>query len=306
MATEDAGAPLSDRQLLVAGVAGIALLIIAFVMPQSPWLPGIDAVTLGAVEGFTEFLPVSSTGHLLVVGRLLGLGTGELKEATDTYIVAIQVGAIAAVLGIYRQRIFSMLRGVVGRDEEGRRLLINIVVGFVPAGVVGLALSGLIKTYLFGIWPVIIAWAVGGVFLLVWRPRPGSTTLDMLTPRNALIIGAAQILAMWPGTSRSLVTIVAALAIGMTMASAIEFSFLLGLTTLSAATAFDLFRHGGELIDKFGIATPLLGAAVAFLDAYIAVNWFVAYLRTKPLTIFGWYRIAIAVVTTGFVAIGWV
>ena len=161
-----------------------------------------------------------------------------------------------------------------------------------------------IKARLFGPWPVVIAWAIGGAFLLWWRPRHGTTALEQLTYRNALIIGCAQILALLPGTSRSLVTIVAALAVGLTMTAAVEFSFLLGLATLSAATALDLAKDGSTLFNDYGWRTPLLGALVAFLTAMAAVRWFVGYLRTRPLTVFGWYRLLVAIVTVGLIAGG--
>ena len=133
---------------------------------------------------------------------------------------------------------------------------------------------------------------------------PGRVELTSLTTRHAAIIGAAQILALWPGMSRSLVTIAAALAIGASMAAAVEFSFLLGLATLTAATVFDLLKDGQTLLDDYGWRTPLLGAIVAFITAVIAVRWLVSFLRTRPLSIFGWYRIGIALVTAALIALG--
>jgi undecaprenyl-diphosphatase len=161
-----------------------------------------------------------------------------------------------------------------------------------------------IKENLFGAWPVVAAWLIGGVFLVVWKPRPGTIGLPSFTIRHALIIGVAQILALWPGTSRSLVTIVAAVAIGASMAAAVEFSFLLGLATLSAATFYDLARDGQEILDVYGWRTPVLGGIVAFITAIIAVRWFVAFLRTRPLAVFGWYRIGIAVTTVALIGLG--
>ena len=257
----------------------------------------IEAVVLGAVEGITEYLPVSSTGHLLVTQRLLGLGEGAGKVAADTYAVAIQVGAIAAVIALYWTRIGQLFRGLIGRDDEGRRILIALAIAFVPSAAIGFLFGDDIKDQLFGPWPVVVAWAVGGIFLLVWRPSPGRITLSTITARHAAIIGAAQILALWPGTSRSLTTIVAALAIGFTMSAAVEFGFLLGLATLTAATLLDLTKDGGTLLDEYGWKTPLLGALVAFVTAIFAVRWLVNYLRTRPLSIFGWYRLGIATLT---------
>jgi undecaprenyl-diphosphatase len=289
---------------LIAGfvVAFVVLVVIAQSRPSE--LGVFDAIVLGIVEGITEYLPVSSTGHLLVTQRLLGLGSGEAATAADTFAVAIQVGAIAAVLGLYWSRIWSMVLGLVGRDVDGRRLLIRILIAFTPAVVVGFLLEDTIKENLFGPWPIVAAWAVGGVVLLVWRPNPGTRSLMDMTTRDALIIGLAQVLATWPGTSRSLMTIIAALAIGLSMAAAVEFSFLLGLLTLTAATVFDLSQNGGEVLDQFGLATPLLGVLMAAASAALAVKWLVSYLRTRPLVIFGWYRLGIAAVTVLLITTG--
>jgi undecaprenyl-diphosphatase len=253
-----------------------------------------QAILLGIVEGITEFLPVSSTGHLLVVGHLIDFGTGDSKTAGDTYAVAIQFGAILAVAFLYRVRLFSMLRGLAGSDSHGRSSLVALITAFSPAAVLGVLAGDAIKDALFGPVPVMIAWAVGGVVLIRWVPRAGTTELHELTVRMALIIGIAQGIALWPGVSRSLVTLIAGLAVGLTLSAAIEFSFLLGLVTLSAATAFDLAKHGGELVDKFGVMTPLVGLVFAFITALIAVRWMVGYLNSKSLAIFGWYRLGAA------------
>ena len=255
-----------------------------------------QAILLGIVEGITEFLPISSTGHLLIVGDLINFGTGATKTAGDTYSVAIQFGAILAVLVLYRSRIFSMLRGVGGTDTEGRATHIALITAFVPAAVLGVVAGDAIKSALFGPVPVTIAWAIGGLLLLRWVPESGTLGMHQLTTRSAFLIGLAQGVALWPGVSRSLVTLVAGLAIGLTLSAAIEFSFLLGLVTLSAATALDLLKHGGELVDKFGVATPLIGLVCAFITALVAVRWMVSYLNTKSLAIFGWYRIAVAAI----------
>lgn len=255
-----------------------------------------QAVLLGIIEGITEFLPISSTGHLLVVGDLINFGTGASKTAGDTYSVAIQFGAILAVLVLYRARIVSMLRGVTGNDSEGRSTLVALITAFVPAAVLGVVAGDVIKDALFGPVPVMIAWVVGGLLLVRWVPKGGQLGVHQLTTRTAFLIGLAQGVALWPGVSRSLVTLVAGLAVGLTLSAAIEFSFLLGLVTLSAATFFDLSKHGGELVDQFGIATPLIGLVCAFITALIAVRWMVSYLNTKSLAIFGWYRIAVAAI----------
>jgi undecaprenyl-diphosphatase len=294
----DAGTPFG---LVIAGVAVFAVVVLLALGSSSGPLTPVKAIVLGAVEGLTEFLPVSSTGHLLVTQRLLDLDTG---AAADAYVVAIQLGAILAVVALYRHRLAQIVRGVFGRDDDGRRLAGRLLVAFAPAAVVGIVLGDTVKDHLFGPWPIVAAWVVGGVFLLWWHPVPGTTAITALPLRSAAIIGGVQLLAFWPGTSRSLVTIAAALAVGMTMAAAVEFSFLLGLLTLGAATALDLLKDGPEIVDDYGLRTPLLGALVGFVTALVAVRWLVSYLRTRPLTIFGWYRLGIAAVTVVLIAVG--
>ncbi len=260
------------------------------------------AAILGVVEGVTEYLPISSTGHLVVTQRILGIGDDDAtKDAADTYAIAIQFGAILAVLGLYWTRIKSMFMGLLGRDDEGRRLLLALVVAFLPAVVIGVLFEGPIKDNLLGPGPVIAAWLVGGIALLWLAPkilpdRPGLAVTE-IGWRQALIIGCAQVLAMWPGTSRSLVTLLAAFAIGATLAAAVEFSFLLGLMTLGAATLYETAKNGSTVIDAYGWVDPLVGLVFAFVSAVIAVKWMVSYLRTRSLAIFGWERIAAAAIT---------
>ncbi len=272
------------------------------------------AIVLGVVEGVTEYLPVSSTGHLLVTQRILGIGdTDATKDAADTYAIAIQFGAILAVLVLYWQRIVSILKGLIGQDSDGRRLLIALVMAFLPAVVVGVVAEKSIKDHLFGPWPVIVAWFVGGVLVIWLAPkikadRPGFS-ITAMTWKQGLIIGVAQVLAMWPGTSRSLVTILAALAVGASLATAVEFSFLLGLMTLGAATVYETAKNGSEVIDAYGWVDPLVGMVAAFVSAVIAVRWMVKWLQTRSLAIFGWERVVAAVgtvilIVTGVIATG--
>jgi undecaprenyl-diphosphatase len=269
------------------------------------------AVLLGLVEGLTEFLPVSSTGHLLVTERLIDVGRHHAtKDAADTYTITIQAGAILAVLVLYWQRLLEMGRGLVGRDEPGRRLLTATVVAFIPAAIVGVALEKPIKDRLFGVWPVIVAWAIGGVVILLVarrleeRSRVHGLPLESLTVRAALLIGVAQCFALWPGTSRSLVTILAALLLGLGLPTAVEFSFLLGLLTLGAATAYDGLKHGKEMIDSYGVVHPFVGFVVAFVAAVVAIRWMVTYLGRHGLEIFGWYRLAVAALALVLLATG--
>lgn len=259
-----------------------------------------QAIVLGLVEGLTEYLPISSTGHLIVTSRILGLpDSGKAGDALKSYEIAIQGGAILAVLVLYRHRFGTMVDGLRNRSAEGRRLLIALVTAFAPAAVLGLIGEKVIKDYLFGVPPVIAAWIVGGVLLLVLVAkgvidRPGGRPLESLTTRDALVIGFAQVVAMWPGTSRSMVTIVAALLLGYSILAAVEFSFLLGVVTLGAATAYSVLKDGKLMVDSFGLFTPLVGFVVAFLAAVVSVRWMVTYLQRHTLAVFGWYRLAVA------------
>ncbi|MGD9752614.1 MAG: undecaprenyl-diphosphate phosphatase [Acidimicrobiia bacterium] len=280
---------------------------------QPDEVPGMNvgqALVLGVVEGVTEFLPVSSTGHLLVTGRLMDLdGTDAAKDAFDSYAIAIQAGAILAVLAIYWRRVTSVLNGIIGRDDDGRRLFVNLVVAFVPAAVIGVVLEGPIKDRLFDPWAIAAAWVVGGAVILFTEQRRRARqfhgkSLDELTVRMALIVGVAQAVAMWPGTSRSLVTILAGLFLGLSVAAAVELSFLLGLVTLGAATAYEGLRNGSVMVDAYGIGVPLVGLVAALVSAFIAVRWMVSWLQSRGLAVFGWYRIAAGIVLVVLLASG--
>lgn len=288
----------------------IAVLATATSDAASHELTAAKALILGIVEGITEYLPISSTGHLIVTQKLLGVGdTDATKDAADTYTITIQAGAILAVVVLYFARLKSMAAGLVGRDENGRHVLVALAIAFVPAALVGVALESAIKNHLFGVAPVIAAWIVGGIAILYaaryFRQRPaGTLALEEMTVRAAVVIGVVQVLALWPGTSRSLVTILAALALGFSMPAALEFSFLLGLATLSAATAFEALKHGSELIDTYGWVNPLIGFVAAFVSAVIAVRWLVGYLNKHGLELFGWYRLVVAAIALVLVATG--
>lgn len=265
------------------------------------------AVILGLVEGITEYLPISSTGHLLVVGRLLGLGdvSGADKVALDAYSVIIQFGAIAAVLFISWRRVLSVLNGLIGRDAAGRKLLIALIVAFVPAALIGKGGDSLISEKLLKPWPIVIAWIVGGVVMLALWPRLKSRQgfpLEDLTMKQALIIGCAQVAALWPGTSRSFVTILAGLLVGLSLTAAVEFSFLLGLLTLTAASAYTALSDGSVVRDTYGLGAPLVGIAVAAISAFVAVKFMVATLTKGGLAPYGWYRIAAGVGTAALIA----
>ena len=267
------------------------------------------AMVLGAVEGVTEYLPISSTGHLVVTQRILGIGdTLATKDAADSYAIAIQFGAILAVLVLYRKRIESIIRGLFGRDTDGRNLLFSLVIAFIPAVIIGVVIEKPIKSHLLNVGPIVGAWIVGGLLLIYLAPkikadRPGML-ITQIRPKQALIIGCAQVLAMWPGTSRSLVTILAALAVGTTLAAAVEFSFLLGLMTLGAATLYETAKNGSTVIDAYGWFNPLVGLLFAFVFAALAVKWMVAWLQTRSLAVFGWERLVVAAASIGLLIAG--
>lgn len=257
-----------------------------------------ESIVLGIVEGLTEYLPVSSTGHLIIAQHLMGM---EQSEAINAFEVCIQGGAILAVLGLYFPRIVQMCRGLIGRDSAGLRLVINLIIGFMPALVIGLLAEKVIKSYLFNAPTVMISWALGGIVILLFvlhQKRSGrgqsGKPIEELTPLKALTIGLLQCVAMCPGVSRSLMTMLGGLGVGLSLSAAVEFSFLLGLITLGAATCHDAMKHGADMLQTIGWLPMLVGTLVAWISAVIAVKWMVGYLNRHSLSIFGWYRLAAA------------
>jgi undecaprenyl-diphosphatase len=255
----------------------------------------LQALILGLVEGITEYLPVSSTGHLLIAQRLLGIAEGSEANA---YAIAIQGGAIVAVLGIYRKRVGGMVAGLAGRDAAGLNLSLCVLAAFLPAAILGLQFDDWIEAKLFGVKPVIAAWIVGGVAILAlgrWiEKRREGLDLAQLTWRAAVIIGFVQVLAMWPGTSRSLVTILGGLAVGLSLAAAVEFAFLLGVLTLTAAAAYSVVKSGDGMLGAYGWPALLTGFFAAWISAALAVKWMVAWLNRHGLALFAWWRLAAA------------
>ena len=274
------------------------------------------ALILGIVEGVTEYLPVSSTGHLLLTQRALGIPQ---SESADAFAICIQSGAIVAVLGLYFSRVRQMARGVIGRDPQGFQMALNVIAAFLPAAFFGLLFEKPIKKYLFGgeawgLWPIVAAWFFGGVAILAvsWWQSSRQTkshqlglSLDSLTWRMAVVVGLIQCIAMWPGVSRSLVTIVGGVVVGLSLPAAVEFSFLLGLLTLGAATAYDGLKHGQEMASSFGPLALFLGFFGAWVSAVLAVKWMVSYLRKHSMEIFGYYRIMLGIVVAILIWGGW-
>jgi undecaprenyl-diphosphatase len=255
------------------------------------------AALLGLVEGVTEYLPVSSTGHLIVVSRWLGLeGNG-----ADAFDIVIQLGAILAVLVHFRRLLWERAVGLTRGRSESVSLLVALVLGFVPTALAGLLLRKKIKALLFGPLPVAIALVVGGVLMIALelararRKAAGAVGLEHVTPRRALLIGLGQCLSMWPGASRSMCTIVAGQLAGLSTATAAEFSFLLGLPTLGAATVYEAYKSRHDLAGMGGLNVAI-GLVVSFLVAWAVVAAFIAYLKRFGLLPFGVYRILLGAV----------
>jgi undecaprenyl-diphosphatase len=269
-----------------------------------------EAALLGLIEGVTEYLPISSTGHLIIATHAMGhtqysdesgpLGR-KLEAGSSSFEIVIQLGAILAVVGLYRGKIRKMGLGIIGRDRMGARLLGLLVIATLPAVVVGLAFHSQIKENLFTPRAVCFALAVGGIAMIAveqfYRRRPQmrrTTHIEAMAWHQALIIGMAQCLAMWPGTSRSMITIVAGLLVGMHMIAAAEFSFLLALPTLTAATVLELVKNSGPLLETAGPGGLIVGTAISGIVAAFAIAGFIRWLTGHGLTPFGIYRILLA------------
>jgi undecaprenyl-diphosphatase len=251
--------------------------------------PLAKAAILGVVEGATEFIPVSSTGHLIMVGDWLGF-TGEDAKAFEIF---IQLGAILAIVWLYRGRLARVLRSVT-RDPVSQRLVLNLFIAFLPAAVVGLLTHRLIKQYLFSTEIVAASMLVGGLAILLiewWRPRPRVPTVDDISPGAALGIGIAQVFSLIPGTSRSGATIMGGYCLGLTRQAATEFSFFLAVPVMIAATGFDLVQSAHAL-SAADVPIFAVGFVVAFLSALVVVRAFVGYVARSSFVAFAWYRIA--------------
>jgi undecaprenyl-diphosphatase len=256
-----------------------------------------DAVILGIVEGLTEFLPVSSTGHMILADRLLNLPDTEQLKAFE---VIIQSGAMLAVIWHYRvdlKRIFSSLKA---RDVKGLFVIKSIFIAFLPAMFFGALLAGKIKAYLFGVTPVAWALIVGGILMIVLekilRGRPESIKFDEVSSKKSLFIGLAQCAALWPGTSRSMATILGGRLVGLSTRSAAEFSFFLAIPTLLAAAGHDMIKLRASIFQT-GHDFVLLGIGfvVSFIVALIVIRGFLKFLVSHSMDVFAWYRIAVGI-----------
>jgi undecaprenyl-diphosphatase len=249
----------------------------------------IKAVVLGIVEGVTEFIPVSSTGHLIVAGEWLGWTTEQAK----TFEVFIQLGAILAIVWIYRARLF----GAAGRartEPASRRFIASLLIAFLPAALVGFLAHGYIKAHLFSIQVVAGALIVGGIAILVierLRPALRFDDAEAIPLRTALGIGLAQVLSLIPGTSRSGATILGAYCLGLSRRAAAEFSFFLAIPVMLAATIFDLYQSRAFL-DRADLPVFAIGFVVSFIAAVVVVRAFIGFVSHRSFVAFAWYRIA--------------
>jgi undecaprenyl-diphosphatase len=266
----------------------------------------IKAIIMGLVEGFTEFLPISSTGHLILAGSLLNF----VGETAKVFEIAIQAGAILAVMWEFRARIAAVLTGL--GEKKQQKFVINLIVAFLPAAILGLAFSKAIKAHLFKPVPVALAFIIGGLIIL-WvekRQKAGGdvariNSVDDMTVMDAFKVGCAQTLALIPGTSRSGATIIGGMLLGLSRKTATEFSFFLAIPTLLAATVYSVYKERALLsvadLPLFGI-----GGLAAFVSAFICVRWLLRYISSHDFTIFAWYRIVFGLVIIATAHFQWV
>ena len=254
----------------------------------------VKAAIMGIVEGLTEFLPISSTGHLILAGSLLGFDDGKAK----VFDIAIQTGAIFAVILVYWQKIHSTLVALP-RQPKARRFVLNVLIGFLPAVVLGLLFGKAIKAHLFT--PVVVAttFIVGG-FIILWAEKrpPGAVRVehvDDMTPWDALKVGLVQCFAMIPGTSRSGSTIIGGMLLGLSRKAATDFSFFLAIPTLIGAGVYSLYKERA-LLSAADIPLFAVGLVFSFVSAWLCVRWLLRYISTHSFVPFAWYRIAFGIV----------
>lgn len=265
----------------------------------------IKALIMGVVEGLTEFLPISSTGHLILAGDLLGFN----DEKAKVFTLVIQVGAIAAICFEYRRKIAQILSGLMRRDAQAIRFTINLAVAFLPLAALGLAFGKAIKAVLFKPIPVALAFIVGAL-VIIWAEKRQHQIrveqVDDLSILDAFKLGVAQAFALIPGTSRSGATIIGGLLFGLSRKAATEFSFFLAIPTLTIASAYDLFKHRELLSLQADAGLFAVGTLAAFISAWIAVKGLLRYISHHDFIIFAWYRIAFGLVVIASAYGGWV
>jgi undecaprenyl-diphosphatase len=261
----------------------------------------LSAVLMGIVEGLTEFLPISSTGHLILLGELIGF-TG---PTGNTFKIAIQLGAVLAVVVVFWRTLLDLVFKA-WRPGPERFYAINILLAFLPAMVIGATFYRVIHDALFNPWVVCVALILGGIAIIAierWRPNPSIHSVAEIGPLAALLIGFGQALAMIPGTSRSGATIITALLVGVDRRTAAEFSFVLAIPTMAAATVYALYKARGDL-DTDGLAQIGVGFVVSFVVALVVVRWLMGVIARIGFTPFGWYRIALGSVMLLVLSLG--
>jgi undecaprenyl-diphosphatase len=261
----------------------------------------LQAAVLGVVEGLTEFLPISSTGHLIIAGQLIGFNDDKAK----VFDVVIQSGAMLAIVWEYRVRFTSVLARLPS-DPAARRFVANLIVAFIPAAVLGLAFNKLIKEHLFFAVPVAIAFIVGCLIIL-WvdrrTVRARVETVDDMSWSDALKVGLAQTVALFPGASRSGSTIIGGMLFGLSRRAATEFSFFLAVPTLVAAGAYDFYKNRA-LFSASDLGPLAVGFGVSFIAAFLCVRWLLRYIVSHDFTLFAWYRIAFGVMVLATAYLG--
>ncbi len=253
----------------------------------------LKAAILGVIEGLTEFLPISSTGHLILAGDLLNFN----DEKGKVFEIVIQFAAILAVCWEYRTKIMLIVCGLTN-VRSSQRFAINLVIAFLPAAVLGLLFASKIKQYLFAPVPVALAFIIGGVFIL-WAEKRDHiitvATVEDMGWKDALKVGCAQALALIPGTSRSGATIIGGLFFGLSRKAATEFSFFLAIPTLSAATVYEVVKYR-DMFHANDIGMFAVGGIASFVSAFLCVRWLLRYISNHDFSVFAWYRIAFGLI----------
>ena len=268
-----------------------------------------DATILGIVEGATEFLPISSTGHLIVAASLLGAH----DEVGKVFEIAIQIGAIFAVVWAYRERFTGALTGL-GRVQNSNRFVLNLLVAFLPVATLGLLFNKAIKSVLFNPYGVAAASIIGAIIILfverdsVRDQREVNariTSVDAMRPMDALKLGLAQCFGLFPGMSRSGSTLIGGMLFGLSRKAATEFSFFLGVPTLAAASLYSLYKDRA-LLSAADLPAFAVGTVVSFIVALVVIRWLIRFVATHSLRVFAWYRIAFGALILAAGALGWV
>ena len=271
----------------------------------------LKAILMGLVEGFTEFLPISSTGHLILAGSLLDFSGEVSRDVMSVFEIVIQAGAILAVCWEYRARIAAVASGLFS-ERRAQRFVLNLLIAFLPLAVIGLALGKAIKAALFKPVPVALAFIAGGLIILLVERRARLNpvavrveSVDDMTALDAFKVGCAQACALIPGTSRSGATIIGGMLSGLSRKAATEFSFFLAIPTLLCATFYELYK-ARTLLSSHDVPLFTLGTVAAFASAFLCVRWLLRYISSHDFTVFAWYRIGFGLLVLASAHFGWV